>query len=98
MNELAELITAHSGKVSISLTAESLLDIIKNTSNETAALMMDKLKPHERPLSEKVVCEQLGKTRQTIAKYRKEGKLRYHRIGREIYYYPSELKEDIKNF
>ena len=68
------------------------------TAESTARRIVAELNTADNPLSEREVCKQIGKTRQTLAKYRRDGKLRYHRIGREIYYFPSELKQDIKNF
>jgi len=52
----------------------------------------------QNPLSEKEVCERLQKTRPTLIAWRKKGKIRYHRIGREIMYFPSELDEDLRKF
>ena len=80
------------------LNGEHLKEFAVQIAEHTANRIIKEIQSPDDPLSEKEVCKQIGKTRQTLAKWRKEGKLRYHRIGREIYYYPSELKLDMVNF
>jgi predicted site-specific integrase-resolvase len=38
----------------------------------------------------------IGRERHTAAKYRQLGLIRYHKLGREFYYFKSELLEDLK--
>jgi hypothetical protein len=80
------------------ITPEVLSDFANELVESTARRIIAELKTPDKPLTEKQVCQEMGKTRQTLSKYLREGKLRYHRIGREIYYFPSELKQDIQNF
>ncbi|WP_297093974.1 helix-turn-helix domain-containing protein [uncultured Draconibacterium sp.] len=84
--------------VQLFVTPESLNDFARSVAAMTATEMIQGLKINEKPLSEKEACEKYNKTRQSFSKYRKQGKIRYHRLGREILYYDSELREDLANF
>lgn len=96
--ELSKLLNLNTGaNVQIIATPEQLSKLAFDVASETAKRIIAEVNLPDKPLSEKEVCEQVGKTRQTLSKYRREGKLRFHRIGREIFYFPSELKEDLLN-
>ena len=95
LNELIQGATHH---IKIEVTGEMLQAFANDIAETTAKRIIAALNSPDEPLSEKEVCKQLGKSRQSLSKYRKEGKLRYHRIGREIYYFPSQLKQDMQNF
>jgi response regulator of citrate/malate metabolism len=97
MDKIKFLNTEKGANIQI-ITPEVLSDFANELVESTARRIIAELNTPDKPLTEKQVCQQIGKTRQTLAKYRKDGRLRYHRIGREIYYFPSELKQDIKNF
>lgn len=84
--------------VEFKVSDEAFSNFANQLAEATARRVLAEMNTPDNPLSEKEVCKLIGKTRQTLAKYRKEGKLRYHRIGREIYYFPKELKQDIQNF
>ena len=97
--ELTKFINSESGaNVQIVTTPEALSNFANELAESTARRIIAEMNTPDNPLTEKEVCKQVGKTRQTLAKYRRSGKLRYHRIGREIYYFPSQLKTDIQNF
>jgi response regulator of citrate/malate metabolism len=95
---LTELLENPVTNLRLELTGENLKDFAVQIAERTANRIIKEIQTPDDPLSEKQVCEKYGKTRQTISKYRKQGKLRYHRIGREIYYFPKELKQDMGNF
>ena len=97
--ELTKFINSESeANVQIVTSPEALSNFANELVETTARRIIAELNTPDNPLTEKEVCKQVGKTRQTLAKYRRSGKLRYHRIGREIYYFPKELKQDIQNF
>ena len=95
---LTELLENPVHNLRIELNGEHLKDFAVQIAERTASRIIKEIQIPDDPLSEKQVCEKYGKTRQTLSKYRKQGKLRYHRIGREIYYFPKELKEDMGSF
>lgn len=80
------------------ITPGLLSDFADNVATRTATNVIADLEIDKKPISEKEACEMYGKTRQTFSSYRKKGKIRYHRMGREIYYIQSELLEDLANF
>lgn len=45
----------------------------------------------EKPISQPEAVKFLGKSRQTLIKYRKKGIIQGHRLGGRIYYMPSQL-------
>jgi hypothetical protein len=45
----------------------------------------------ERPVSQKEAIQFLGKSRQTLSKWRKEGRITGHKLGGRIYFLKSEL-------
>jgi response regulator of citrate/malate metabolism len=97
--KLTKFINSEDGaNVQIVATSEVFSNFANELAESTARRVIAEMNTPDNPLSEKEVCKQIGKTRQTLAKYRREGKLRYHRIGREIYYFPSQLRIDIQNF
>jgi len=84
--------------IEIKFSPDQFIDIAQKIANYTAARILENVHFDEKPISEKQACNILSKSRQSLAKYRKSGKLRYHTIGREIYYLQSEINEDMKNF
>ncbi len=84
--------------IQVIMTPEMLTEFAQRIATDTATHILSNVKPDEKPISERLACEILGKSRQSLAKYRKSGKLRYHTIGREIYYLQSEINQDMKNF
>lgn len=84
--------------IQVIMTPDQLNDFAQKIATNTADRIIANLQFDEKPISEKQACEKLGKSRQSMAKYRKTGKLRYHTIGREIYYLQSEINEDMKSF
>jgi hypothetical protein len=85
-------------KIQIAITPENLKELAAEISIATSKQIIKEMGKKEQPVPEKEACKMFGKTRQTFSKYRKDGKIRYHQFGREIYYFPSELKEDMGNF
>ncbi|SHJ17045.1 Helix-turn-helix domain-containing protein [Tangfeifania diversioriginum] len=95
---LTELLENPANSLRLEVNGEALQDFAVQIAERTANRIIKEIQTPDDPISEKEVCTMFGKTRQTLSKYRKCGKLRYHRIGREIYYFPKELKEDMANF
>lgn len=95
---LPDLLKMPEANLSFSVTGLALQEFGQSIAEATARKIISELNKPDVPITEKEVCKMLGKTRQTLAKYRKEGKLRYNRVGREIYYLPSKLQEDINKF
>ena len=95
---LSELLENPIHNFRIEVGGEALQAFALSIAETTARRIIAEINVPDKPLPEKEVCKQLNKTRQTMAKYRKQGKVRYNRIGREIYYLPSQFSEDIKNF
>lgn len=95
---ITELLENPVHNLRIELNGEHLKEFAVQIAEHTANRIIKEIHIPDDPLSEKEVCKKYGKTRQTLSKYRKQGKLRYHRIGREIYYLPSQLKEDMGSF
>ncbi|KJF44068.1 MerR family transcriptional regulator [Draconibacterium sediminis] len=84
--------------VQLFVTPESLNDFAQSVATMTAKEIIVGLKINEKPLSEKEASKRYNKSRVSFSKYRKQGKIRHHRLGREIIYYDSELREDLANF
>ena len=97
LNEFIETLKP-GANIQVLITPDQLNDFAQKVATATATRIMANAIFDEKPISEKKACENLGKSRQSLAKYRKSGKLRYHTIGREIYYLQSEINEDLKNF
>lgn len=95
---LIELLENPVNNLRIEVNGEALKEFAQVVSETTANRIIKEIQTPDEPLSEKEVCKKYGKTRQTLSKYRKLGKLRYHRIGREIYYFEKQLREDFSNF
>jgi hypothetical protein len=69
---------------------------------KTANLQFSKPEPptkqeSEKPLSQPEAIEFLGKSRQTLASWRRKGIISAHRLGGRIYYFKSDLLEAMKN-
>ena len=93
------IIAAKSGaNIQIPVSPDQLVKSWENVAEITAKRILSSVIIQEKPMTEKEVSKLFKKSRQTLSKYRKEGKIRYHLLGREIIYYESELKEDMKNF
>ncbi|QGY44155.1 hypothetical protein GM418_10935 [Maribellus comscasis] len=82
----------------ITVTPEVLRNFGEDIAEKTAKKLIQDLDIGKQPISEKEACKLYKKSRQSMSSYRKLGKVRYHRMGREIYYFPSELAEDMQNF
>lgn len=95
---LVELLSNPVSNLRIEVNGEALKEFANVVSENTATRIIKEIQTPNNPVSEKEVCQMYGKTRQTLSKYRKLGKLRYHRIGREIYYFEKELREDFAKF
>ena len=50
----------------------------------------------EKPLSQPEACKFLGKSRQTLIKWRKKGIIKSYRLNGRVYFKPSELLEALK--
>lgn len=85
-------------KVQIAITPENLKKLAAEISISTSKEILKQIGKKETPIPESEACKIFRKTRQTFSSYRKNGKIRYHQFGREIYYFESELKEDMANF
>ena len=85
------------------------MDVIVTTPEEIRAIVNDCLanakpacKPEpptkevERPISQLEAIEFLGKSRQTLAAWRKKGVITAHQLGGRIYYLKSELIANMK--
>jgi len=85
------------------------MDVIVTTPDEIRAIFKDCLasvnliskpappdKEVERPISQLEAIEFLGKSRQTLAAWRRKGVISAHRLGGRIYYLKSELLEAMK--
>ena len=92
---LSEIIET-GAKIQLITTPADLSSFAIEIAEKTAQKIVTELHQPDTPLTESEACKLWGKTRQTFSKYRKQGKIRYHRIGGSILYYPSELSEDLK--
>lgn len=85
------------------------MDVIVTTPDEIRAIFNDCLanvkpiskpappdKEVERPISQLEAIEFLGKSRQTLAAWRRKGVIKAHQLGGRIYYLKSELLEAMK--
>ncbi len=59
------------------------------------APIVTKIEP-EKPLSQAEAVKFLGKSRQTLIKWRKKGIIQSYRLGGRVYFKPSELLEALK--
>ncbi|GEO04471.1 hypothetical protein AAE02nite_21350 [Adhaeribacter aerolatus] len=50
----------------------------------------------EKPITIDRVCELLGKSKVTVHKWKREGRLPYHRISNKVYFYESEVLAALK--
>ena len=50
----------------------------------------------EKPLTQVEACEFLGKSRQTLVKWRKKGIIKSYRLNGRVYFKPSELLKALK--
>jgi hypothetical protein len=94
--EILEQLLKNGQQFPIMMTPEALSGFAAKIANDTAQMILSNVKFDEKPIPEKEACKILNKSRQSLIKYRKSGRLRYHRIGREIYYLQSEINEDLK--
>jgi len=51
----------------------------------------------EQPITQPEALKFLGKSRQTFSKWRREGRIKGHRIGGRIYFFKSELVATMKS-
>lgn len=82
-----------SGKALIIVGRDDLIEFAKTWAT---VLQTDHSKPIEKPEIEKPISQPeailfLGKSRQTLIKWRKMGIIKAHSLGGRIYYLPSEL-------
>ena len=96
MERLSDVLSNQHHVMKFEIGEDELERFAINIAETTAKRIIEGINRPNNPLPEKEVCTMLGKSRQTLAKYRKDRKLRYNRIGREIYYMPDQLQEDIK--
>lgn len=88
-------------------TENTLLIVRRNDLIEFATTYADRVnagqkKPpiiieEERPISQPEAVKFLGKTRQTLIKWRKKGVLKGYLLGGRVYYLKSELLAALKN-
>lgn len=50
----------------------------------------------ELPITEKMLMEQTGIRPHALLSLRQEGRIRYHKPGKAVMYFPSEFAEDIR--
>ena len=93
---LSELLQNSESQITIAVDGVDLNDFAIQVAETTAQKIVKELHQPDNPISESEACQIWKKTRQTFSKYRKQGKIRFHRIGGSILYYPSELSEDLK--
>jgi hypothetical protein len=55
-------------------------------------------KPVEQPISQPDAIKFLGKSRQTLIKWRKAGNIKAYTLGGRVYYLKSELLSALQNF
>jgi excisionase family DNA binding protein len=75
---------------------------LKNLITECIYEALAKSKPEGKKHESKLltledVLKILGVSDTTIYQYRKQGKLRFHKLGRRIYFYEHEVYEDLNN-
>lgn len=93
---LSELLQNPESQITIAVDGVALNNFAIEIAEKTAQKIVKELHQPDKPMSESEACKLWHKTRQTFSKYRKQGKIRYHRIGGSILYYPSELSDDLK--
>lgn len=50
----------------------------------------------EKPVSAEFICKIIGVTRPALHKWSRAGILRYHKLGGKLFYFESEVMEDMK--
>lgn len=50
----------------------------------------------EKPVTAKYVCKIIGVSRPALHKWSKEGIIRSHKLGGKLFYFESEVMEDLK--
>ncbi|MGV3504653.1 MAG: helix-turn-helix domain-containing protein [Adhaeribacter sp.] len=86
-----------SNQILISIPIDDLLGLIEQRVK--AALFNFQPSPpveRENPITIDRVCQMLGKSKVTIHKWKREGRLKYHRISNKIYFYESEVLAALK--
>lgn len=50
----------------------------------------------EKPVSAHYICKMIGVSRPALHKWSKEGIIRSHKLGRKLFYFETEVMEDLK--
>lgn len=50
----------------------------------------------EKPVSAQYICKMIGVSRPALHKWSKEGIIRVHKLGGKLFYFESEVMEDLK--
>jgi hypothetical protein len=50
----------------------------------------------EKPVTARYICKMVGVSRPSLHKWSKERLIRSHKLGRKLYYFESEVMEDLK--
>jgi predicted site-specific integrase-resolvase len=50
----------------------------------------------EKPVTAKFICKIIGVSRPALHKWSKEGIIRSHKLGGKLFYFESEVIEDLK--
>jgi predicted site-specific integrase-resolvase len=57
---------------------------------------MDKITIFEKPVTANYVCKMIGISRPALHRYSKAGIVRHYKLGGKLFYFESEIMEDIK--
>ena len=50
-----------------------------------------------KPVTAYYICKMIGVSRPALHKWSKAGIVRYHKLGGKLFYFESEVMEDLKN-
>ena len=81
------------GNTLLIISREDLIEFARICANLDPAKQIEspEIQDVEKPISQPEAIKFLGKSRQTLIKWRKMGIIQAHQLGGRIYYMPSEL-------
>ena len=58
--------------------------------------MMNEKSIIEKPVTAQYICKMIGVSRPALHKWSKDGIIRAHKLGGKLFYFESEVMEDLK--
>lgn len=78
---------------------KDLLNKIADGLDELKGIMRESpmsIEPKEEYVDTEKICQVFKLSKKSVARYRRQGLLKDYRIGRKIYFLPSEVKDALK--